>query len=92
MTTPHQRFRQGDAEELLAVRKDKTTGELYSLVIDIQETFPDALRFKVNGVVLNFLVDENEQRYEPKRIAHFPDDVIDITVVGPIATLENPPI
>ncbi|KAK3845714.1 MAG: hypothetical protein J3R72DRAFT_520880 [Linnemannia gamsii] len=92
MSTRHQRFRQGDTEELLAVRKDKTTGELYSLVIDIQETFPDALRFKVNGVVLNYLVDKDEQRYEPKRVAHFPDDVIDITVSGLVLASASPPV
>ncbi|KAG0355349.1 hypothetical protein BGX24_006678, partial [Mortierella sp. AD032] len=92
MSTRHQRFRQGDTEELLAVRKDKTTGELYSLVIDIQETFPEALRFKVNGVVLNYLVDKDEQRYEPKRVAHFPDDVIDITVSGPVLASASPPV
>ncbi|KAF9134669.1 hypothetical protein BGW39_006258 [Mortierella sp. 14UC] len=76
--TPHQQFRHGDIVESLAVRKDKITGQFYSRLVDIQETFPDALRFKVNGVVLNFLEDENEQRYEPKRIAHHPEDIIDI--------------
>ncbi|KAG0275007.1 hypothetical protein BGZ95_009264, partial [Linnemannia exigua] len=59
--TPHQRFRQGDKMELLAVRKDKATGELYSRLSDIQSTFPDAIRFKVNGVTLFFLEDENEE-------------------------------
>ncbi|KAG9072886.1 hypothetical protein KI688_000667 [Linnemannia hyalina] len=80
MTTPHQRFRHADIIESLAVRKDKITGEYYSRVIDIQETFPGAVRFKVNGVVLNFLEDENELRYEPRRIAHHPNDVIDIVI------------
>lgn len=58
---PHQRFRQGARVELLAVRRDKITGELYSRITDIQRSFPDASLFKVNGVVLNFLEDENEQ-------------------------------
>ncbi|KAF9335806.1 hypothetical protein BGZ91_010348 [Linnemannia elongata] len=80
MTTPHQRFRHGDIIELLAMRKDRITGEHYSQVIDIQETFTDAVRFKVNGVVLNFLEDDNGQRYEPRRIAHHPNDVIDVVV------------
>lgn len=62
MTIPYQRFRHGDIIESLAVRKDKITGEHYSRVIDIQETFSGAVRFKVNGIVLNFLEDENEQR------------------------------
>ncbi|KAF9138704.1 hypothetical protein BGX30_008830, partial [Mortierella sp. GBA39] len=83
MTTPHQRFRHGDIIESLAMRKDKITGEHYSRVIDIQETFPGAVRFKVNGVVLNFLEDENELRYEPRRISHHPNDVIDIVIAIP---------
>ncbi|KAK3819407.1 MAG: hypothetical protein JOS17DRAFT_819995 [Linnemannia elongata] len=74
----HQRFRQGDKVDLLEVRKDKNTGKLYSRITDIQGTFPDAQRFKVNGVTLNFLENENEQLYEPKRIAHYPNDIIDI--------------
>lgn len=57
----HQRFRQGDKVDLLEVRKDKNTGKLYSRITDIQGTFPDAQRFKVNGVTLNFLENENEQ-------------------------------
>src|SRR5690349_2818319 len=40
MTISHQRFRHGDIIESLAVRKDRITGEHYSRVIDIQETFP----------------------------------------------------
>ncbi|OAQ36796.1 hypothetical protein K457DRAFT_131942 [Linnemannia elongata AG-77] len=80
--TPCQRFRQGEKEESLAVRKDKHTGDLYSRITDIQRTFPDASRFKVNGVVLNFLEDDNEQEYEPKRIAHYPDDIIEIVVAS----------
>lgn len=59
--TPYQRFRQGDKVDLLAVRIDKNTGELYSRLTDIRDTFPDAQRFKVNGVTLNFLEDDNEQ-------------------------------
>jgi hypothetical protein len=56
-----QRFRQGDKVEFLAVRQDKTTGCLYSRVADIQRVFPGASLFKVNGVVLFYLEDENEQ-------------------------------
>jgi hypothetical protein len=64
MSTPFQRFQQGDIVESLAVREDKSTGELYSNINDIRETFPDASSFRVNGVVLNFLEDVNEKRYE----------------------------
>ncbi|KAK5828942.1 hypothetical protein F5H01DRAFT_408423 [Linnemannia elongata] len=90
MTTPHQQFRHGDIIESLAMRKDRITGEHYSQVIDIQETFTDAVRFKVNGVVLNFLEDDNGQRYEPRRIAHHPNDVIDVVVATSASALFVP--
>ncbi|KAF9339535.1 hypothetical protein BGZ91_005619 [Linnemannia elongata] len=89
--TPHQRFRQGDKVDLLAVRKDKNTGELYSRLTDIQNTSPSAQRFKVNGITLNFLEDDNEQLYEPKRIAHYPEDTIDI-IEGPVLARASPPV
>ncbi|KAG0070386.1 hypothetical protein BGZ90_012673 [Linnemannia elongata] len=92
MTISHQRFRHGDIIESLAVRKDRITGEHYSRVIDIQETFPGATRFKVNGIVLNFLEDENEKRYEPRRIAHYPNDVIDIVLAVPMHMPSSFPI
>ncbi|KAG0311924.1 hypothetical protein BGZ97_011554 [Linnemannia gamsii] len=88
--TPHQRFRQGNKVDLLAVRKDKNTGELYSRLTDIQGTFPEAQRFKVNGVTLNFLEDDNEQLYEPKRIAHYPNDIIDIVIASPVPDSMGP--
>ncbi|KAF9130288.1 hypothetical protein BG015_004021 [Linnemannia schmuckeri] len=87
--TPHQRFRQGGRVEMLAVRKDKSTGELYSRVTDIQRSFPDASMFKVNGVVLNFLEDEDGRLYEPNRIAHYPNDIIDIVTASSLASLYN---
>ncbi|OAQ36842.1 hypothetical protein K457DRAFT_12497 [Linnemannia elongata AG-77] len=87
--TPYQCFRQGDKVDLLAVRKDKNTGELYSRLTDIQGTFPGAQWFKVNGVTLYFLEDDNEQLYEPKRIAHYPDDTIDI-IADPVSQASPP--
>ncbi|KAG0376246.1 hypothetical protein BGX24_008041 [Mortierella sp. AD032] len=90
MSTPYQRFRQGDRLELLAVRKDKTTGELYSRITDIQRSFPTASLFKINdGVILNFLEDEDEQLYEPNRIAHYPDIIIDIVTANSSAMVDN---
>jgi hypothetical protein len=59
--TPSQRFRQGDREKALAVRKDKVTGDFYSRITDIQRIFPNASEFEVKGVILNFLEDEHEQ-------------------------------
>ncbi|KAH7059856.1 hypothetical protein BKA57DRAFT_512898 [Linnemannia elongata] len=76
----HQRFRLGDIIESLAVRTD-ANGQLYSHLPDIQNLFPEATttsRFKVDEVNLFFLEDDYGKRYEPKRIAHYPDDIIDI--------------
>ncbi|KAG0279524.1 hypothetical protein BGZ95_000952 [Linnemannia exigua] len=76
--TLRQRFQQSDRVELLPVRTDKITGVLYTRLTDILRVFPDASFFRVNGGVLYYLEDENEQEYEPKRIAHHPDDTIDV--------------
>ncbi|KAG0199968.1 hypothetical protein BGX33_011287 [Mortierella sp. NVP41] len=90
--TPHQRFRHGSTTKTLEVQKDKTTNEHYNRLTDIQRTFPGARQFEVNGVVLNFLEDENEQEYDPKRIAHHPDDIIDIVTASPTHTTLSPPV
>ncbi|KAG0046341.1 hypothetical protein BGZ90_008207, partial [Linnemannia elongata] len=81
--TPYQRFRQGETVDSIAVRKDRITGETYNRVSDIQRIFSGASLFKMNGVHLNYLEDEYEQTYEPKRIAHYPNGIIDI-VTGPV--------
>jgi hypothetical protein len=60
--TPYQRFRQGDTVDSIAVRKDKTTGETYNRISDIQRVFPGASLFKINGVHLNYLEDEHEKQ------------------------------
>ncbi|KAF9087005.1 hypothetical protein BGX29_001098, partial [Mortierella sp. GBA35] len=90
--TPHQRFRHGSTTKTLEVRKDRTTGEHYNRLTDIQRTFLGAQQFEVNGVVLNFLEDENDQEYDPKRIAHHPDDIIDIVTASPVHTTLSPPV
>ncbi|KAK3845765.1 MAG: hypothetical protein J3R72DRAFT_21440 [Linnemannia gamsii] len=84
--TLHQRFRLGNEEvEYLAVRQDDN-GPPYSRLDDIQETFSGASRFKVNGITLNFLTDRNGNRYEPRRLAHYPDNIIDVVCATPIYT------
>lgn len=60
MTTPHQRFRQGDKVISIAVRKDRVTGEAYSRITDMQKLFPNASFFSANGIFLHYLEDENE--------------------------------
>ncbi|KAG0296547.1 hypothetical protein BGZ96_009126 [Linnemannia gamsii] len=90
MATPHQRFRQGEKVVSIAVRKDRVTGETYSRITDVLKFFPNASLFNVNGIFLHYLEDENEQEYEPKRIAHYPDDVLSVVVNGPPYISTNP--
>ncbi|KAH7059883.1 hypothetical protein BKA57DRAFT_530420 [Linnemannia elongata] len=84
--TLHQRFQYGERVELFTPRKDKTTGVLYVRENDVQRVFPGANLFKVNGVVLYYLEDENEEEYDPKRIAYYPDNTIDIFITAPAHT------
>ncbi|KAG0297448.1 hypothetical protein BGZ96_006404 [Linnemannia gamsii] len=86
-----QRFRYEQTVELLAVHKNKDTGEFYSCLDDIKTTFPDALRFRVDGVVLNFMRDGNEHMYTPRRIAHYPDDIIDVVCTTSTTSPFPPP-
>lgn len=79
----YQRFRHGDLVESLALRTD-ANGVLYSQISDIQDFFPGATRFKVDGVNLLFLEDDNGQRYEPRRIAHYPEDIIDVVLASQV--------
>ncbi|KAF9293294.1 hypothetical protein BGZ88_005547 [Linnemannia elongata] len=88
--TLHQRFRHGDRIELLPVRKDKTTGEFYIREKDVQRVFLGATLFKVDGVVLYYLEDGNEQEYEPKRIAYYPDNTIDVVMADHTHASTNP--
>lgn len=90
--TPYQRFQQGTTVVSIAVRKDKITGEAYSRLTDIHKFFPGASLFSVNGVFLNYLEDEQEQEYEPKRIAHYPDRVIDVVVPGSFHASTGPSV
>ncbi|KAF9291584.1 hypothetical protein BGZ88_006806 [Linnemannia elongata] len=84
--TLHQRFRLGDVVECLAVCQGKD-GLLYNRLDDIHETFPGAIRFKLGKVTINFLTDENGNRYEPKRIAYHPEHIIDVVCAAPVSVL-----
>ncbi|CAO3572453.1 unnamed protein product [Mortierella alpina] len=75
-----QRFRWKDTVEVIEVRKD-ASGRHYSLIEDVQDLFDGAFRFKINGVSILFLQDETGKRYEPRRIGHYPDNIIDVITV-----------
>ena len=56
-----QYFKSDDQVECIAVRQD-TQGRFYSQLDDIQDTFPCAARFRVDGKIILFLQDEHGQR------------------------------
>ncbi|KAK3845729.1 MAG: hypothetical protein J3R72DRAFT_418335 [Linnemannia gamsii] len=86
-----QRFRLGSHIEPLALRKD-AYGTPYSQMTDIQDIFPGALRFKVHGVNILFLENAQGQRYEPNRIAYYPDVIVDVVVATPSVNLPATPV
>ncbi|KAF9131522.1 hypothetical protein BGW39_001698 [Mortierella sp. 14UC] len=77
-----QLFRLGNDIESLALRMD-ANGTPYNQMTDIQDIFPGALRFKVNGNSILFLENQQGQRYEPNRIAYYPNDIIEVVCAGP---------
>lgn len=87
----YQRFQHGERIEFLTPRKDKITGVLYVREKDVQRVFPSATLFKVNGIVLYYLEDENEEEYEPKRIGYYPGDVIEVVIPVLALTPTTPP-
>ncbi|KAF9136964.1 hypothetical protein BGX30_010685 [Mortierella sp. GBA39] len=79
---PYQQFRLGTRIEALAVRRDLKRDYFYNRLTDIQRYFPTAWGFKVNSINILFLEDEHEQCFEPKRIAHYPNAIIDIVTAN----------
>lgn len=60
-----QQFECGDHLECIEVRQD-AQGRYYSQLNDIQDAFPGAARFRVEGKGILFLEDDNGQRYKTK--------------------------
>ncbi|KAG9072908.1 hypothetical protein KI688_000689 [Linnemannia hyalina] len=79
---PYQQFRLGTRIEALAIRRDLKRDYFYNRLTDIQHYFPTAWGFKVNSINILFLEDEHEQCFEPKRIAHYPNAIIDIVTAN----------
>ncbi|KAF9117361.1 hypothetical protein BGW39_002257 [Mortierella sp. 14UC] len=77
---PRQRFKYDGYIESQHVHYDDTWKYYYSCLDDLQENFPGAKQFRVQGDIILFLRDENNKnkRHDPPRIAHYPDDVIEI--------------
>ncbi|KAG0377502.1 hypothetical protein BGX24_005973 [Mortierella sp. AD032] len=75
---PHQRFLYSGKEHAIQVRKDSVRGYYYSRLNDIQSILQGASHFKVDGTVIPFLENEQGNQIEAKRIAHYPDRVVEV--------------
>ncbi|KAF9906071.1 hypothetical protein EC991_001079 [Linnemannia zychae] len=89
--THFQRFRHERDIESLAVHEDSFTGELYCFLDDVKNILPNAFHFKLDGKALNFMRDTNGHLYEPKRIAHFPEAIIDVVCTALVHEPLTPP-
>ncbi|KAF8963701.1 hypothetical protein BGZ46_000918 [Entomortierella lignicola] len=81
--TYYQLFLQADTIEKVCVRVNNaftsdTSSPYYVSMEDIQDVFPQAIRFKLNGNPVPFLIDLDGRRIEPLRIAFYPDDILEV--------------
>ncbi|KAF9205747.1 hypothetical protein BGZ59_000293 [Podila verticillata] len=79
-----QQFECGDHLECIEVRQD-AQGRYYSQLNDIQDAFPGAARFRVEGKGILFLENDHGQRYSPNRIAFYPGKVVEVVLAGQIS-------
>ncbi|ORZ23721.1 hypothetical protein BCR41DRAFT_349030 [Lobosporangium transversale] len=95
MTEPqYQQFRKNGIIEEVCVRTASTNASIgnplcYVSLEDIRDVFPDALRFKLNGHPIPFLLDANDNRIEPLRIAFYPDKILDVITDAPQSSNSN---
>ncbi|KAF9545710.1 hypothetical protein EC957_010573 [Mortierella hygrophila] len=88
----YQNFQCGSNIQSLAVRWDTTRQYHYSRLKDVQEVFPNAVRFKRRGIIIFYMEDENDEYIEPRRIKHYPGDIIEVvTDAGSDYTPLSPP-
>ncbi|KAG0011895.1 hypothetical protein BGZ80_000354 [Entomortierella chlamydospora] len=89
-----QSFRLADTIEEVCVRTLNTTAEtddssFYMSLQDIQDVFPNALRFKLNGHPIPFLADPDVNRIQPWRIAFYRDEILDVITGTPLFSGQN---
>ncbi|KAK3845695.1 MAG: hypothetical protein J3R72DRAFT_435449 [Linnemannia gamsii] len=84
-TIPEQQFKYQGNIVSQYVHYDKAWRYHYSCLRDLQDNFSGATQFRVRGVIIIYLKDENNNRnrHSPPRIAHYPDDIIEIFTVTP---------
>ncbi|KAF9205872.1 hypothetical protein BGZ49_003389 [Haplosporangium sp. Z 27] len=95
-----QRFRHGDTIEKVCVRTTQTStnnnsaSSYYVSLEDVQDVFPQALRFKLNENPVPFLLGPDERRIEPLRIAFYPDGVLEVIIGSsqPTTVIHSPAV
>ncbi|KAF9914149.1 hypothetical protein BX616_008857 [Lobosporangium transversale] len=88
MELQYQQFRKADIIEKVCVRIASTftsngNPSCYVSLQDIRDAFPDAARFKLNGLPIPFFIDPNGNRIEPPCIAFYPNKVLDVITEAP---------
>ncbi|KAF9976034.1 hypothetical protein BGZ73_009245 [Actinomortierella ambigua] len=73
------------------VHADESTGRKFSRLDDVQDVFPQVHRVMLDGVVVPFMVDAHQQKYEPKRIPHYPTKVLQLLAPASTTTAQDPP-
>ncbi|KAF9347385.1 hypothetical protein BGX26_001141 [Mortierella sp. AD094] len=77
----YQRFRLGNLIEEVCVRttfgSNGSSSRSVSLE-DIRDMVKNAVRFKLNGHPIPFLIDSDRVRIEPLRISFYPDEILDV--------------
>ncbi|KAF9209827.1 hypothetical protein BGZ49_000548 [Haplosporangium sp. Z 27] len=96
MTRPQfQQFRQNDTIEKVCVTTAEDTSSAgspsscYVSIEDIRDVFSHAVRFKLNGDPIQFLRDTSGKRFEPLRIAVYPDDILEVVADVSPSTITN---
>ncbi|KAG0260002.1 hypothetical protein DFQ27_003777 [Actinomortierella ambigua] len=75
----YQEFRQGPEVARIQVLTDSQTSQQYIRLDDIQEVFPDAFRFCVDGNSVSFMIAADGTKYDnPRRVPYVPGRVLDV--------------
>ncbi|KAF9108063.1 hypothetical protein BGX27_008491 [Mortierella sp. AM989] len=87
----YQRFRMADIVEEVCVSITETSANngsasYYVSLQDIQDVFPEAQRFKLNGHPIPFLKKSDGERIKPLSIAFYPDNVLEVITGAPQST------
>ncbi|KAF9914023.1 hypothetical protein BX616_009117 [Lobosporangium transversale] len=90
MMLQYQRFRLGGRVEEIEVETNPKTGQQYVLLRDVQDVFPTACRFELDGRPVKFQSDEQGHRLEPWRIACHLDSTLQVVPTRQILAPPKP--